>query len=128
MPLYSFRCKCGYQFEEISTYADRPDTMPCPRCGKKARHVISVSTVDNESECPAWIRSVTDVVDPTDGRVHREFVSNPTRANYRKFMQETGLRHVDPGEKLKHDGADGQKLRRDMLELYQKRSTIYIGG
>lgn len=126
MPLYSFRCKCGYQFEEIYTYASRPDTLPCPRCNKTARHVISVSTVDNESECPAWIKSVTDVVDHTDSPVHREFCANPTRANYRKFMEYTGLRHVEQGEQLSRGTVDKGKIRRDMLESHRKRSTIYI--
>jgi hypothetical protein len=107
----------------------RPDTVKCPRCGGKAKRVISVSTVDTESECPAWIRSITDVVDPSDGRAHREFCSNPTRQTYRRFMQETGLRHVESGEKMRGgEGADGQKLRREMREMHRKRNTIYIGG
>ncbi len=126
--LYTFRCECLHKFDELFTVAERPDALPCPKCGKQAKRIISISTVDTESECPDWIRSITDVVDPSDGRVHREFCANPTRENYRKFMSETGLRHVEPGERISRPEFDKGKVKKEMLESMKRRNTIYLGG
>ena len=64
--LYTFRCECLHKFDELFTVAERPDALPCPKCGKQAKRIISISTVDTESECPDWIPvSYTHLTLPT---------------------------------------------------------------
>ena len=36
MPLYRFRCECGYEWKEFVGVKEYP---PCPKCGKKPRRV-----------------------------------------------------------------------------------------
>jgi putative FmdB family regulatory protein len=41
MPLYDYECShCGETFEEFRSLKERA-TAPCPRCGKRARKVLS---------------------------------------------------------------------------------------
>jgi hypothetical protein len=128
MALYLFVCPCGFQTTEIFPMASRPDTIPCPKCGKKAKHRISVSTADCFSERPAWIGSVGDVVDPTTSPAAHEFFRNRTRENYRKFMEATGLRHVEPGEKLGKNTkpVDMDRANKRICENLRKRKTIHL--
>lgn len=127
MPVYQYRCEsCGYVFDDISTYALRKAEQPCPVCQGTARYVFSVGNVDLESERPGWLKSVTEVVDPDGGHVHREFIKNPTRENYRSWLNVTGLRHKEEGEPRKPPKPDTTRLRRLMVESHIKRHRIEI--
>ena len=41
MPLYEFKCKCGFGFDEFKPIEERA-THSCPECGKVAQKVLSV--------------------------------------------------------------------------------------
>ena len=41
MPLYEYRCKCGFRFDEFKPIEERA-THPCPACGKVAQKILSV--------------------------------------------------------------------------------------
>lgn len=128
MPTYPFKCPdCGHYEEQIFTIASRPDSIPCP-CGGKATRRIGVSSADCFSERPSWISSVADIVDPSTGHAAKEFYNNRTRENYQKFMQESGLRHVEPGERLgkQPSNRDMGKINRRLAENLQRRKRIEI--
>jgi len=44
VPIFEYRCrKCGHEFEELETIADRDRERDCPRCGAGGvERVISV--------------------------------------------------------------------------------------
>lgn len=41
MPLYEYRCKCGYRFESRKPVEER-QTAVCPKCGEIAEKKLSV--------------------------------------------------------------------------------------
>jgi putative FmdB family regulatory protein len=41
MPTYEYRCPKGHQFEKFYPRITRHPTATCPRCGKRARRLIS---------------------------------------------------------------------------------------
>ena len=131
MPLYDHQCAdCGHIFESL---AKMDDTGPleCPECGGKARRIISVSGTNCANEDAEWIRSVTEVVPKGEDAtpIDREFVRNPTRTNYRRWMKARGLRHLEPGEKPgRPKRVSNEEVARKLWERRQKRNRIYIGG
>lgn len=41
MPVYDYECgDCKKTFEYVCRVADRPEVLPCPKCGARARQVI----------------------------------------------------------------------------------------
>ncbi len=44
MPIFEYRCgKCGHEFEELESVADRDKARNCPECGsKRVERVVSV--------------------------------------------------------------------------------------
>jgi putative FmdB family regulatory protein len=127
MPLYEYHCPaCGHAFDEVSSFDARRSEVPCPLCKGPAFYRFSVGSVDLESEGATWIKSVTEVVDPDNGPTHREFVRNPNRATMRAWMQETGLRHKEPGEPIRKPRPDMKPLYKQMAEAHRKRMRIEI--
>ena len=52
------------------------------------------------NESPDWIKSIREVVEKGSDKPHcQEFLKNPTRDNYKKWMKGEGLRHLEAGEK-----------------------------
>jgi len=41
MAIYEFQCNCGVVTEHICAMSDRPETVPCSRCGGKTVQKIS---------------------------------------------------------------------------------------
>jgi putative FmdB family regulatory protein len=127
--LYEFKCpQCFNVYTEIYKVSDRDTPTPCPKCRSLGKRIISVSTADCFSERPAWIGSVGDVVDPTTSPAAHEFFRNRTRENYRKFMEATGLRHVESGEKLGKNTKpiDMDRANKRICENLRKRKTIHL--
>lgn len=64
MPFYEYQCKCGWIGEDFApTAADRPRTIQCDSCGKRARFVISATKThfkhtDREVRIPSEPTSV----------------------------------------------------------------------
>jgi len=128
MILSDFKCKnknCGFIFEEIIT----PDvkTLKCPRCGSEAKRIITTSTVNLANEDAPWIRSILEVVDKESNKPETiEFLRNPTRSNYKRWMKAEGLRHLEPGEKPQKPKIDLDKIKERVLEKYRERTRIEI--
>ncbi len=94
MPLYDYECKCGTVTEAIAGVNE--DTLPCRQCGKGAARIISASGQFTGNEDAPWIRSVLDVVDKKNPAQHvQEFVKNPTRSNYHRWMKGEKIVPVD---------------------------------
>lgn len=101
MPLYDYECeRCGFVFEDIARMDDSA-LKPCPLCPGLCQRLMSFGRGENvfRDEAP-WIRSVLTVVAKDSRKPHtREFLSNPTRSNYEKWLKAEGLRPYDPGER-----------------------------
>ena len=124
--LYSFKCSLGHVSEEIFTVEARPDAIKCPKCRARAKRIITISSVDCSSECPKWIASCTDVVDPNLNPHSREFYKNPTRANLKNWMAGEGLRHRETGEPNKPKAPDTSKAKKETLESLVKSRRIEV--
>lgn len=97
MILYDFECeRCGNTIEVFTD--SQTNTGTCPLCGGKTKKIISIGRVNCMNEDANWIRSVTEVVDKEGGQHCQEFLKNPTRSNYKKWMKGEGLRPMEPGE------------------------------
>lgn len=127
MPIYDMECQtCGTVFEAIMPI-DREET-DCAKCGRKAVRIISVSGQNCANEDASWIRSVLEVVDHSSDAPHtREFIKNPTRANYKAWMKGEGLRPVEDGERLTRPKRDDSRIREYMLQKAYERRGITIG-
>lgn len=87
MPLYTYSCKCGNEFDDFKSCEERK-TSKCPKCGKKAGKVLSgfKPTVDSQFKdiygTPIWF--------PKDGRPYydralgRKFSSKAEKCSYMK--------------------------------------------
>lgn len=80
--------------------SDCPATVKCPSCKGIARKIISIPGSNLASESPDWIKSIREVVEKDSDKPHcQEFLKDPTRDNYKKWMEGEGLRHLEAGEK-----------------------------
>lgn len=101
MILYDFQCEeCNQTSEHGFDISDCPQDTPCPSCGGRAVKIISIPGAHLASESPEWIKSIRDVVEKNSGKPHcQEFLKDPTRDNYKKWMKGEGVRHMEAGEK-----------------------------
>jgi hypothetical protein len=103
------------------------EIVPCRRCSGTAHRVISTSGVNCANEDAEWIRSVREVVDKDSTKLHvREFLHNPTRENYKKWMKGEGLRHLEDGEKHQKPGLDTKRHAEKIMELRYNRRRIEL--
>jgi len=45
MPIYSFKCECGFAFDELVSMKDRK-THPCPSCAAAAQQTLTPFRID----------------------------------------------------------------------------------
>lgn len=95
MILADFECQsCGTVAEHFVDSATKE--AECPHCVGNAKRIISFGRTMGSQESAPWIRSVLDVVDKTSTKPHvQEFVKNPSRETYKKWMKGEGIRPVD---------------------------------
>jgi len=127
MPLYDYECQtCGLVEEHIAAMNEEIVELTC---GHPGWRIISISGVNTANQDADWIRSVCDVVDKDPSKPHcREFIKNPTRENYMKFLKGEGLRPMEPGEKPRRPApVNESRLLKLGLESLRKRRRIEIG-
>lgn len=126
MILVDFEClKCGYIFEDIVPWDIF--TSQCPRCNnKKAKRIISTGKVYNGNQDADWLKSVRDVVDKDGSRHCQEFLKNPTRDNYKRFLKGEGLRPLETGEPIKSDPVDMSKVHKGVWDNFRKDHSIEV--
>lgn len=128
MPLYDFECeKCGKIHEAVTDWT--VNTHECPFCSEPAKRIISLSSVNTANQDAPWIRSIVEVVDKdSNDPVDIAMRENPTRDNYKRWMKVKGLRHLEPGEKLRPNPPDTSKIMKEVLERHMQRNRIELKG
>lgn len=129
MPLYDYECQsCGHIRESIQPVA--VGVIACEKCGCHANRIISCSGVNCANEDAGWIRSVTDILPKGEDATaaDRRFAANPTRSNYKAWMESRGLRPLEPGERTIKPNPDREmaKIHREVWERHRKRKAIEI--
>lgn len=127
MILYDYECPCGNTFEALAQIEEKE--MPCPKCGKQARRIISSSGHYCANQDAPWIRSVVDVVDKDSTAPHVvEFRNNPTRENWKKWMKGEGIRPMEGDEKPRplFTDEDRAKINRECADRLFERRGIEI--
>ena len=127
MPIYDYECsKCGEVRERIAGLNDK--RLKCPKCGGTANRIITASGHFCSNEDAGWIKSVLEVVDtgPDASASDRRFAKNPTRANYKRWMKDKGLRPLESGERTKPPATDTSSLEKKVMERHIKRNRIEI--
>ena len=132
MPIYNYLCDdCGREFEAIGGYDDK--TFDCV-CGGHAHRVIAASGAYLGNQDAAWLKTVVEVVDKSGGQHCQEFIKNPSRDNYRRWMKGEGIQPLEPGEKggsqrTDRDRAEEHRGRvRECKEKYRRRNSIQVRG
>ena len=133
MILVDFECqnkKCGHITEELCD-AERQE-ITCPKCRKKAKRIISVGHMFVDDENAPWIRSVLDVVDKDSTKPHvQEFMRNPTRENYKKWMKGEGIRPLDHNEHgappvFRKPEVDLSGVHKEVFRKFQERHRLEV--
>ena len=110
-----FKCnECGKVTEKIC--GSKRLKALC-KCGCVAYRFFSIS---NTKPHGTWIPSVLEVVDKNGGQHCQEFLKHPNRTNYENWKKKTGLRHLEPGEKLPQRESREDKFKRIKPELLKK--------
>jgi putative FmdB family regulatory protein len=52
MPIYEWRCDCGYEFQEVISWREADRGRPCARCGSPAVRVPSTFTIGGSAATP----------------------------------------------------------------------------
>ena len=129
--LVDFECKKGHITEELCDAEMQEIT--CPKCRGKAKRIISVGRQFVDDECPPWIRSVLDVVDKDSPKRHvQEFVKNPSRETYKKWMKGEGIRPADytvhgaPPVFQNRPVVDMTAAHKEVFRKYQERHRLEV--
>jgi len=127
VPVYDYECEaCGEIFERIAGLDE--DFAVCPRChNPDAKRIISLRRKTYNEVDPPWLKEVVEIVDPDGGPHCKEFIKNPTRENWRKWMKEEKIRPLEPGEeRRKKPEIDRDAVVRQLLDRHRKRTRIEI--
>ena len=103
--------------------------VQCPKCqhAEGAHKIISVGRVHCGNEDTAWLKTVREVVDKDGGPASQEFLKNPTRTNYKKWMEENNLRPLEPGERAsKPAPPDEDRLTQKLFERRRERNRLEV--
>jgi len=52
MPIYQWRCNCGYEFQEVISWREADRGRPCLRCGSPAVRIPSTFTIGGAAATP----------------------------------------------------------------------------
>lgn len=94
MPIYDYHCShCHGNFEEFAKMKDSRKRKKCPRCGQWAAKVPSVPNLVTDTNF--WGQGIHHVgaCDPDN---QRDVLTD--RADYKKRLEEKGLRELDKAE------------------------------
>jgi len=122
MPVYDFECtKCGLIKEFILKISESERLQDCPDCSAWMTKIISASGQYCGNEDTGWLKSIPEVVDPTTGRAAAECFKNPTRANYKRWMKESGIRPMESNEQMKPDPVNLDKVNDEVQRRHHER-------
>jgi len=130
MPLYEYHCEfCNTDHEAFYKMADKPKTVECPECFGECTQKPCIGLIKGDEA--GWLSDTRKVVDPQGGPHCQQFLKDPTRSNYQKWMKGEGLRPMEPGEKSKKPTAEDQRQRRKeivggIMEQRRKENTVEV--
>jgi putative FmdB family regulatory protein len=52
MPIYEWRCDCGYEFQEVISWREAECGRPCPRCASPAVRLPSTFAIGGSAATP----------------------------------------------------------------------------
>jgi putative FmdB family regulatory protein len=52
MPIYEWRCDCGYEFQEVISWREADRGRPCPRCASPAVRLPSTFAIGGSAATP----------------------------------------------------------------------------
>lgn len=124
MPIYDYECsKCGKIRERFANMDTR--YLKCPKCGGNSKRIISAAGVYTGNDDATWLKSVREVVG-SETREGRAFLKDPSRSNYKRWMNKKGLRPLESNEPMKPPPPDMTGIQRKVLENWQKRNRIEV--
>lgn len=132
MRIYDYDCPaCGILPD---VFAETEEIfLSCPHCGAESKRIISVSGQYTGNQDAGWLRSVLDVVDRENPARHvQEFVRNPSRENYKRWMKGEKIAPVDytihgaPPVYERNPEPDMSQVRREVLDNHFKRKGFRI--
>ncbi len=132
-PLYDYCCDNCNMVEE-SLQPMEVKVIKCIHCGGRAYRIISSRAQNCFNDDAPWIRSVLEVVDKDSKAPHVvEFLTHPTRTNYKNWMKGEGLRHLEPGERPhrpteKEERAEKRRRDEMIMRRVVDRRRIVMGG
>ncbi len=132
MPIYDFECgSCGAITERYAKIND--EILPCEQCASDAYRIISASGHYCANEDAPWLKSVVEVVDKDPSKPHcAEFIRNPTRSNWKKWMAGEGIKpapgnhHGGPPTASRPELPDMGRAEREVWEKHRKRTRLEI--
>lgn len=132
MPIYDYECgSCEAITERYAKIND--DIQSCEQCGSDAYRIISVSGHYTGNEDAAWLKSVVEVVDKDPSKTHcQDFIKNPTRSNWKKWMAGEGIRpagdthHGGPMTASRPPPPNMDRVNKEVWNKHRKRTKIEI--
>lgn len=132
--LFDYECPQCLTVEEHMVAA-HDETVTCEKCGSGMTKIFTAAGARLPDDAP-WLKSVLDVVAKDSTKPHtQEFLRNPTRDNYRRWMKTEGIRPLEPGEaehnkrRRAEDETTASRKRVDfMMRGLQERRRISVGG
>lgn len=127
MPLHDHQCEwCGCIHEEFVAWNER--TCGCPICGETS-HRVYLQFKGIKHDSPDWLKDTLQVVDKDGGQHCRDFLKNPSRANYQSWMKGEGIRPMEEGEGIKNKKkVDTAPIRKRVKENFKKKNSIEVRG
>lgn len=97
MPLYTYECKtCGEATDHTFKIAEKPDTVPCPKCQGVAVKVLSVGIVLGD-EMPAWMRH-PEVLGCLQSQGDKNRIR--TRSDYKAYLKRNNIAELSAGREI----------------------------
>lgn len=131
MPIYDIECERCHKVIEVIESIKTTEMRRCIVCGGRTKKVFtSRRSSDNLVDAP-WLKSVLDVVskNPDAPMADRIFLRNPTRRNYKAWMNSRRLRPLEPGEgPSKPQGPDMEKIGKEIWARDVERRRINVHG
>jgi hypothetical protein len=133
--LFDFLCESCSHIEEYLV-DHNTEIVICPQCSSPMTKSFLRSGSHRLPDESPWLRSVLEVVDKNPGPdkpCTREFLKNPTRDNYKRWMRENGIRpmdyngpaHTKPTESEIKKEKD--RLLHDLTLKHIERQAISVG-
>ena len=132
MPIADYECKCGRTTEYIRV-GRLPDTIRC-ECGGTAEKIITMTGVHCGNSERGFYRDALEVVDKENPSRHvQEFVKDPKKDTWKRWMKGEGIRPMSEGEGGRRPTEKDRKAKHEavthvLAKKQVERNRITIGN